>query len=73
MIKKAHVKMFDCAGLYKDSLITVSYPCGEIAFWNKDTLERMKEIRVPLKLSGNTYIDSDKMYISSRNIYMELD
>lgn len=67
-MKKVHKKMFDCAGIYEDMLITVSYPCSEIAFWNKDTLEKIKVINVPLKLSGRTHIENNFMYISSRNI-----
>lgn len=68
MAKKAHKKMFFCVGLYKDMLVTVSFPCSEIAFWNKDTLEKAREINTPLALSGCTYIEDDFMYISSRNI-----
>ena len=67
-VKNVHKKMFDCAGTYADMLVTVSYPCSEIAFWNKDTLEKIKVMNVPLKLSGRTYIENDFMYISSRNI-----
>ncbi len=66
--RNAHKKMFDCAGLCGDAIVTVSFPCGEIALWNRDTLEKISEIPVPLKLSGCTYIDGEKMYISSRNI-----
>ena len=67
-MKNAHKKMFVCAGICKDMLVTVSYPCSEIALWNKDTLEKIKVINTPLKLSGRTYIENDFMYISSRNI-----
>lgn len=67
-MKNVHKKMFDCAGIYEDTVITVSYPCSEIAFWNKDTLEKVKMINTPLKLSGRTHIENDSMYISSRNI-----
>ena len=66
--KNVHKKMFDCVGSYKDMLITVSYPCSEIAFWNKDTLRKMKVINTLLKLSGCAHIENDFMYISSRNI-----
>lgn len=66
--KNAHKKMFFCAGIYDDMLITVSYPCSEIALWNKDTLEKIKVMNTPLKLSGHTQIEHDDMYISSRNI-----
>ena len=68
LMKNVHKKMFDCAGIYGDMLVTVSYPCSEIAFWNKDTLEKIKVINIPLKLSGSTHIENNFMYISSRNI-----
>ncbi len=67
-VKNVHKKMFDCAGIYEDMLVTVSYPCSEIAFWNKDTLEKIKVMNIPLKLSGHTHIENNFMYISSRNI-----
>ena len=60
--------MFDCAGVYKDMLITISYPYSEIAFWDKDTLEKMKIINTPLRLSGRVHIEHDSMYVSSGNI-----
>ena len=66
--KNVHKKMFDCAGLYDDMVVTVSYPCSEIVLWNKNTLEKIKEINLPLKLSGDTYIDENKLYRCSRNI-----
>ena len=66
--KNAHRKMFVCAGICADMLVTVSFPCSEIALWNKDTLEKIKVINTPLKLSGHTQIENDFMYISSRNI-----
>lgn len=68
LMKNVHKKMFDCAGIHGDMLVTVSYPCSEIAFWNKDTLEKIKVINIPLKLSGITHIENNFMYISSRNI-----
>ncbi|MBD5115602.1 MAG: WD40 repeat domain-containing protein [Ruminococcaceae bacterium] len=67
--KNVHKKMFDCVGLYDDMLVTVSYPCGEIALWDMNTLEKRKEIKTPLSLNGNAYIEGDKLYIASRNIY----
>ncbi len=67
-VKNVHKKMFFCAGIYEDMLVTVSYPCSEIALWNKDTLEKIKVINTPLKLSGHTYIENNFMYICSRNI-----
>lgn len=65
--RNVHRKMFDCVGLYDDMLVTVSYPCGEIALWDRNTLEKRKEIKIPLSLSGNAYIEGDKLYITSRN------
>ena len=67
--KNVHKKMFDCVGLYNDMLVTASYPCSEIALWDMNTLEKRKEIETPLSLSGNAYIEGDKLYITSRNIY----
>ena len=68
-VKNVHKKMFTCAGIYEGMLITVSCPCSEIALWNKDTLEKVKIISTPLKLSGCTHIENNFMYISSRNIF----
>ena len=68
-IKGVHKKMFACAGICEGMLVTVSHPCSEIALWDKDTLEKIKVIRTPLKLSGRTHIEGHFMYISSRNIF----
>lgn len=67
--KNAHTKMFDCAGTYHDILVTVSHPCSEIAFWDKHSFKKIKALSVPLKLSGNTYLEGNQMYLTSRNIY----
>ncbi|MBD5511285.1 MAG: hypothetical protein HDR08_08550 [Lachnospiraceae bacterium] len=67
-MKNVHKKMFVCAGICDNMLITVSYPCSEIALWNKGTLEKVKIVNTPLKLSGCTHIENNFMYISSRNI-----
>lgn len=37
------LKMFHCAGVYEDMLVTVSFPCSEIILWNKDTLEKKEK------------------------------
>lgn len=68
LTKNAHRKMFNCAGIYKDKLITVSCPCSELALWDKNTLQKLKVIAIPLKLSGRAYIERELLYISSRNI-----
>ncbi len=39
--------MFHCAGVYEDMLVTISFPCSEIALWNKDTIERTRVINAP--------------------------
>lgn len=69
MKRNAHKKMFDCVGVYEDMIITVSFPSCEMVFGDKETLEKRKEISIPLKLSGRTYIENDLLYISSRNIF----
>ncbi len=67
--KNVHKKMFDCVGSFDDILVTVSYPCSEIALWDMNTLEKRKEIKTPLSLSGNACVEENKLYITSRNIY----
>ncbi len=67
--KIAHNKMFDCVGIYEDMLLTVSYPSGEIALWDINTLEKRKEFKTALSLNGSAYIEENKLYIASRNIY----
>ncbi len=68
LTKNAHKKMFHCIGIFQDKLITVSYPCSEIALWDKKTLKKIKVVEVPLSLSGRASIINDLLYISSRNI-----
>ncbi len=68
LTKNAHKKMFNCIGIYQDKPLTVSYPCSEIASWDKNTLKKIKAVEVPLSLSGRAYIEHDLLYISSRNI-----
>ncbi len=66
--RNAHKRMFDCVGIYNDFIITISYPCNEISFWNKETLELVWSINIPLSLAGRTIIENDTLYIASRNI-----
>lgn len=61
--------MRNSVGLYDGRLVTISYPCSEIILWDMNTLEKREEIKTPLSLSGNAYIEGDKLYITSRNIY----
>lgn len=40
------VKSFNVTvGIYENMLITVSYPCSEIALWDKNTLEKRRVIK----------------------------
>lgn len=66
--RNAHKRMFDCVGIYNNYIITISYPCSEITFWNKETLELESTINIPLTLSGRTAIDDNTLYVASRNI-----
>lgn len=66
--RNAHKRMFECIGFYENMVITISYPSCEIILWDKKTLEKRKEIKTPLKLSGHTYIENNYLYLSSRNI-----
>lgn len=66
--RNAHKKMFDCIGIYRDSVLTVSHPCKEISFWDKNTLDKIRTINMPLSLCGRTFIENDLLYITSRNI-----
>ncbi len=66
--KNAHRKMFRLGGMYRDRLVTVSHPCSELALWDRESLERVKLVEIPLRLSGRVCIEGDRLYISSRNI-----
>ncbi len=39
-----------------------------MALWDMNTLEKRKEIQFPLSLSGDAFIEGDKLYIASRSI-----
>ncbi len=66
--KHAHRKMFHCVGVYRDRLLTVSYPCSQLAWWDAGTLEKLNVLEIPLQLSGRAQIWHDRLYISSRNL-----
>lgn len=66
--RNVHKKMFDCIGIYRDSVLTVSHPCNEISFWDKNTLNLIRTINMPLSLCGRTFIENDLLYMTSRNI-----
>lgn len=68
IVRNAHPRMFECIGLYNTMLITISYPAGEIILWEKETLEKKKVIKLPLKLDGRAVIDNDVLYLTSRNM-----
>lgn len=66
--RNAHQKMFDCVGIYQNNVITASHPCGEISFWDKDTLELVKTVKLPLSLCGQGLIEGELLYLTSRSI-----
>ncbi|WMJ88947.1 hypothetical protein [Anaerocolumna sp. MB42-C2] len=66
--RNVHKRMFDCVGIYNNFFITISYPCSEISFWNKETLEFVGSINIPLSLSGRTFIEDNILFVASRNI-----
>ncbi len=66
--KNAHRKMFHCVGVYRGRLLTVSYPCSQLAWWDANTLEKRRVMEIPLQLSGRAEIRHDRLYISSRNL-----
>lgn len=66
--RNTHKRMFDSIGIYNNYIITISYPCNEITFWNKETLELESTISIPLKLSGRTMLENDTLHIASKNI-----
>lgn len=54
--------------MYGDLPAAVSHPCSEIAFWDKDSLEKLGMLDVPLSLSGCAHIDGGRLYICSRKM-----
>lgn len=66
--KNVHNKVFDIVGVWDKYLITVCFVCGEIKIWNVETLEFVKDLKVPKSLTGEIKIIEDKLYIGSRKM-----
>jgi WD40 repeat protein len=64
--KNLHKKAFSIIGTWRDYLLTVSFPCGEIKVWNAESLQEVQVIPVGRCLLGQVVIISDKLYLSSR-------
>ena len=65
--RKVHTKMYYIAGFTDRSIVTVSHPSSEISVWNKETLENIRVIKEPLKLSGPAKLSGKILYYASRN------
>lgn len=65
--RNMHNKMYYIAGFTDSSIVTVSHPASEISLWNTETLDRLRVIHEPLRLSGPIKLDGDILYYASRN------
>ncbi|NLY88373.1 MAG: hypothetical protein GX085_01960 [Firmicutes bacterium] len=65
--KRCHKKMFYFAGIWRDFLLTVSPPCGEMKIWNEPDLSLYKPI---WRGTWGSFIDGDILYeIGGNTIY----
>lgn len=64
--KGAHAKAFAIAGRYRDFLLTVSFPCGELKFWELPFLRESKRINLTKCLTGEAIIAGNFLYLVSR-------
>jgi len=67
-VKNAHKKMFHIAAIWNQFLLTVSFPCGEMKYWELDTLNLIKTIDITRALSGDVEIEGSTIYLSSRKV-----
>ena len=65
--RNLHRYMYHIAGWTDSCLVTVSHPASEIALWDRETLESIRVIREPLRLSGPIRLDGGWLYYASRN------
>lgn len=65
--RNIHKYMYHIAGFTDDCIVTVSHPASEIAVRDKETLEVIRVIREPLRLSGPVLLSGDILYYASRN------
>lgn len=66
--KRTHKKAFRIVGVWKQNVMTVSFPCGEIKVWDMTTLDEKKTVPITGCLSGKTCIKGSNLYLSSRAI-----
>jgi len=62
--KHCHQKMFYLVGIWKDYLLTVSPPCGEIKVWHRPDL-RLRKV-IPIGTWGS-FIDWGVLYEIHKN------
>lgn len=65
--RNLHKYMYYIAGTTDQTVVTVSHPASEIALWDKETLENIRVIREPLRLSGPVRLVGESLYYASRN------
>ena len=65
--RNMHKYMYYIAGITDRCIVTVSHPASEIAVWEKESLDNVRVIREPLRLSGPVALDGDILYYASRN------
>ena len=65
--RNIHKKMYYIAGADDNCIVTVSHPSSEISVWDKETLNNIRVISEPLKLSGPIKFEGGILYYSSRN------
>lgn len=65
--RNVHKYMYYVAGITDHCIVTVSHPASEISILDKETLETIRAIREPLRLSGPVKLEGDILYYASRN------
>ncbi len=65
--RNIHKYMYYIAGVTNHHIVTVSHPASEISVLDKETLETVRAIREPLRLSGPIKLQGGILYYASRN------
>ena len=65
--RNIHKYMYFIAGVTDRYIVTVSHPASEISVWDKETLENLRVISEPLRLSGPIKLEGGILYYASRN------
>lgn len=66
--RNTHKKAFAIVGIWNESILTVSYSCGEIKVWDLATLQEKATLPIAGCLSGQTLLRQSHLYLSSRAI-----